>query len=487
MFDLFMNWRFCLHLQLLLLSLVAAGYWPSIAPAAPKPVGQSPAKTATSNPQRQTKPSPAAQKTPKPVGQSPAKTATSNPQHQTEPSPAAQKMLWLIGSGAVVTVVAGTAIGRYRQTRQLKLIASMRQRALHSRQTLDIPASATIIPSPEPPSLHQQSDHSQPQGSALATEPAEVGPIQGTTRLDATPLDLSQRDSALTAAVDQVDQFASPAQQLVLPIDQLATDTPTTVEQSAAAVIPQAPTSSPAVTISNISSTDLPVDSVSVRELSEQRRTSPQNLSVTTPASVDVAAAVTSGPRHPSVNRTAAASAHDGTLVNVTDSERSPRTQRLPQVVAVAGLLQEIRNPDPVKRGQAIWQLGQWGDTRAVQPLVDLMLEADSQQRSLILSALSEIGTRTLKPMGRALVVALHDENSDVRKNAMRDLTKLYDLVAQMSQVIQKSSIDDPDAEVRETANWALKQLNRIRPPAMEMNLTASPNSTIGPENPPSP
>lgn len=158
------------------------------------------------------------------------------------------------------------------------------------------------------------------------------------------------------------------------------------------------------------------------------------------------------------------------------------RSARLPQVGVVEGLLKEIQNPDPSKRRKAIWELGQWGDTRAVQPLVDMMLEADSKQRSLILSSLTEIGTRTLKPMSKALAISLQDDSPDVRRNAIRDLTRLYDLVSQISQMVQKTAIDDPDDAVRDTANWALKQLNRIRPPVMDENLIAIAGTVAAPE-----
>jgi hypothetical protein len=154
---------------------------------------------------------------------------------------------------------------------------------------------------------------------------------------------------------------------------------------------------------------------------------------------------------------------------------------RLPQVGVIETLMQDLQTRDLEKRRKAIWELGQRGDTRAVQPLVDLMLDADSKQRSLILSALSEIGTRTLKPMGKALAISLQDENPEVRKNAIRDLTRVYDLIAQISQMVQRAT-EDPDEEVRDTANWALKQLNRIKPAAME-NTQALKQSVSRPES----
>jgi HEAT repeat protein len=91
----------------------------------------------------------------------------------------------------------------------------------------------------------------------------------------------------------------------------------------------------------------------------------------------------------------------------------------------------------------------------------------------MILSALSEIGTRTLKPMSRALAISLQDESPDVRKNAIRDLTRVYDLMAQISQMVHQAT-EDPDSEVRETAKWALKQMNRFRVPDGSSNLKTS-------------
>ncbi len=136
---------------------------------------------------------------------------------------------------------------------------------------------------------------------------------------------------------------------------------------------------------------------------------------------------------------------------------------RLPQLDPVEQLIVELQHHDSTKRSQTIWELGQKGDSRAIQPLVDLIYNSDSKQRSLILSALSEIGTRTLKPMSRALTLSLQDENSEVRKNAIRDLTRIYDLILQMSQLLQRAA-DDPDTDVRETARWAADKLSRMRP-----------------------
>ncbi|WP_445627510.1 peptidoglycan-binding protein [Nostoc sp. DSM 114167] len=138
------------------------------------------------------------------------------------------------------------------------------------------------------------------------------------------------------------------------------------------------------------------------------------------------------------------------------------KTSRLAKLNIVEELIQDLRSSDPTKRRKAIWDLGQQGDSRAIQHLVDLIIDADSQERSLILAALSEIGIRTLKPMNRALAISIQDESPQVRQNAIRDLTRVYDMMGQMTQMLHHA-LEDPDADVQATARYALNQMNRIR------------------------
>jgi hypothetical protein len=137
-------------------------------------------------------------------------------------------------------------------------------------------------------------------------------------------------------------------------------------------------------------------------------------------------------------------------------------TTRLSRVDIVETLIHDLHSLEPAQRRKAIWELGQRGDSRAIQPLVDLLMNSDSSQRSLILAAISEIGIHTLKPMNRALMMSLQDDSPEVRKNAIRDVTRLSDLVAQISQLLQYA-VSDSDTEVRDTAQWALTQISRIR------------------------
>jgi peptidoglycan hydrolase-like protein with peptidoglycan-binding domain len=135
---------------------------------------------------------------------------------------------------------------------------------------------------------------------------------------------------------------------------------------------------------------------------------------------------------------------------------------RLAKVDVVQDLIHDLQKSDPSQRRKAIWGLAQRGDSRAMEPLVQMMLEVDSQERSLILEAVSQISSRTLKPLNRALTIALQDSNSQVRKNAIRDMTRVYDLMSQMNQRLSLA-VNDSDDEVKETAQWALGQLNELR------------------------
>jgi hypothetical protein len=151
-------------------------------------------------------------------------------------------------------------------------------------------------------------------------------------------------------------------------------------------------------------------------------------------------------------------------------------TTRLAKIDIVEELVKDLQGNDLTKRRKAIWELAQRGDSRAVQPLVDLLIDSDSQQRGLILEALSQIGTRTLKPMNRALAISLQDESPEVRKNAIRDLTRIYDTISQVSQLLRLAA-EDQNSDVQETARWAMGQLNRIRSIPGAENKAALPNS----------
>lgn len=143
-------------------------------------------------------------------------------------------------------------------------------------------------------------------------------------------------------------------------------------------------------------------------------------------------------------------------------------TTRIPSLDVIEELIKNLEDPDAKNRRKAIWKLAQVSDSRAMKPLVDLMIQTDSYERSLILEALSQVCSRTLRPMNQALAVSLQDKNSQVRKNAIRDLTRLYDLMSQISELLCYA-LDDDSLEVQETAKWALDKLNLRMP--IKLNL----------------
>lgn len=177
-------------------------------------------------------------------------------------------------------------------------------------------------------------------------------------------------------------------------------------------------------------------------------------------------------------------SASESTEGTPTDGRAIEKTTRLAKINIVDELIQELGSLDPAKRRKAIWELAQLGDSRAIQPLVELIVDSDSQQRSLILEAVSQIGVRTLKPMNRALAISLQDESPQVRKNAIRDLTLVYDMITQINYLL-RHALEDPDSEVKETGKWALEQLNRIRTSSGIDSFSESPNPERSSDKPP--
>ena len=150
-------------------------------------------------------------------------------------------------------------------------------------------------------------------------------------------------------------------------------------------------------------------------------------------------------------------------LANLTQDIFIPEDDDRRKVDIIEALIEDLQHLNPDLRRKAIWELGQQGDSRAVEPLLDLLANSDSKQYSLVLASLSEIGIRTLKPMNNAWSISLQNHNPEVRKNAIRDLTRIYELVNQITHLLHRAT-DDPDPEVQETARWAINQLNCIRP-----------------------
>lgn len=154
-----------------------------------------------------------------------------------------------------------------------------------------------------------------------------------------------------------------------------------------------------------------------------------------------------------------------------TQEEEFPiqTTTRIKSPELLDTLVAQLHDPSPQVRRKAIWELAQKADSRAMKPLVELMVDSDSQDHGLILEALSQIGTRSLKPLNQALTISLQDKNPQVRKNAIRDLTRIYDVMSQISQMLCYV-LEDSDSEVKETAKWAIDQLNIQMPHRLDLH-----------------
>lgn len=148
----------------------------------------------------------------------------------------------------------------------------------------------------------------------------------------------------------------------------------------------------------------------------------------------------------------------------------APETIRLPVLDKVDQLITHLDSHQVALRHRAIWELGQQADSRAMKPLMDLLPRSDSKQQSLILAAISEIGLKTFKPMKQALALSLDSPNPEVRKNAIRDLQRVYETVLQSSQLLNYA-LNDPDPEVQETAEWAVDQLRLLHHTNVPRNL----------------
>ncbi|MGK7893419.1 MAG: hypothetical protein AB4372_07295 [Xenococcus sp. (in: cyanobacteria)] len=132
-----------------------------------------------------------------------------------------------------------------------------------------------------------------------------------------------------------------------------------------------------------------------------------------------------------------------------------------PPLDVVPKLIQELQKGDREITSQTIKKLSQSGDSRAMIPLVEFLIEADTQQRSLILEAMSKISIGLLKPMNQALILSLGDEDSVVKQNAIRDLTRMYEITSQVTEKLSQT-INNSEEKLPETTQWALQQLKQM-------------------------
>ncbi|MGL6340900.1 MAG: HEAT repeat domain-containing protein, partial [Waterburya sp.] len=135
-------------------------------------------------------------------------------------------------------------------------------------------------------------------------------------------------------------------------------------------------------------------------------------------------------------------------------------TGKTTEIDVVFELIQDLQQSDRLLRRKAIWKLTHTGDFRAIEPLVAIIPEADSVDKSLILDAITRIAQRSWQPISKALFISLADENTEVKKNAIRDATALYKSIFPLTQCLSQM-LGDSDREVQQTAKWALQQFQQ--------------------------
>jgi putative lipoic acid-binding regulatory protein len=135
-------------------------------------------------------------------------------------------------------------------------------------------------------------------------------------------------------------------------------------------------------------------------------------------------------------------------------------TAKTTEIDVVFELIQDLQQSDRLLRRKAIWKLSYTGDFRAIEPLVAIIPEADSVDKSLILDAITKIAQRSWHPINKALFISLADENAEVKKNAIRDATVLYKSIFPLTQCLSQM-LGDSDREVQQTAQWALQQFQQ--------------------------
>jgi len=134
-------------------------------------------------------------------------------------------------------------------------------------------------------------------------------------------------------------------------------------------------------------------------------------------------------------------------------------TRNNTNIDVVFELIQDLKKSDFQLRRKAIWELALTGDSRSIEPLINIIPEVKSIDKSLIVNAISQIAYRNFAVIYDVLFASLKDANSDVRKDAIRDIVALHESTARINRNLH-IMLNDSDKEVRQTAEWALKIIN---------------------------
>lgn len=134
-------------------------------------------------------------------------------------------------------------------------------------------------------------------------------------------------------------------------------------------------------------------------------------------------------------------------------------TSNTTNIDVVFELIQDLKKSDRQLRRKAIWELARIGDSRSIEPLINIIPVVNSLDKSLIFSAITQIAYRGFEPIYDVLFTSLEDTNSEVRKDVIRDITALHESTAKITRRLSVM-LNDSDEEVRQTAEWALNKIN---------------------------
>ena len=120
-------------------------------------------------------------------------------------------------------------------------------------------------------------------------------------------------------------------------------------------------------------------------------------------------------------------------------------------------------------RRKAIWKLGKTNNFLAIEHLIQIMPDVESLEKSLISDSITQIVNRSFATVDNVLLTLLENESIEVRKSATEDLIYFYQSLS--SAVIHLSKMtENSNAEVRNTARWALKRLDKISFPTISID-----------------
>lgn len=166
-------------------------------------------------------------------------------------------------------------------------------------------------------------------------------------------------------------------------------------------------------------------------------------------------------------------------LDEMAESSQAQALSDTTEIDVVFELIKDLQQSDRELRHRAIRKLSRTGDFRGIEPLTSIISQADTQEKNLIINAITQIANRSFEPLNNALFPSLEDENSEVRKNAIHDLTALHECISQITKCLVLQMLEDSDQEVQQTAKWALEKFKLLLLPSIAEDYEESFNKNL--------